>query len=195
MSTKRIERELDWLLHEGWVVRHEMPFCLVDPRTQKVHTLAEAVHIQLSRGASRPVPTLNVDARNRVVQKIQDARARVTSRADAPTLPTTPCASCPYRRDVPVGVWHAENFERLLRADRDPIDGHTFGCHLNDGTLCRGWLLDQRGRDVPSIRLRLFLHRHDPDRAMLERVTDGGHACYESIDAMCRANGVDPDKV
>jgi DNA invertase Pin-like site-specific DNA recombinase len=35
----------------------------------------------------------------------------------------------------------------------------------------------------------------DPDRAMLDRVTDGGHPCYESIDAMCRANGLDPEKV
>ena len=35
----------------------------------------------------------------------------------------------------------------------------------------------------------------NPDRAMLDRVTDGGHPCYESIDAMCRANGLDPEKV
>jgi len=182
---------LDWLLQEGWEVARGG---LRDPETRTLHLLDDAIRLQEGRVASRPVPNLDLDARNRAVAKIEQARGRA-ERPETPTLPAVPCATCPYRRDVPVGVWHATNFERLLRADRDPIFGGTFGCHLNDGTLCRGWLLDQRARDLPSIRLRRFLMLYDPDRAMLDRVTDGGHPCYESIDAMCRANGLDPEKV
>lgn len=53
-----------------------------------------------------------------------------------------PCGSCPYRRDVPAGIWDASEYVRL-----PPYDGETwqqpsalFFCHQNDGHLCAGWV-------------------------------------------------------
>jgi hypothetical protein len=53
-----------------------------------------------------------------------------------------PCVTCPYRRDVPSGVWSDEEYEKL-----PPFDGETweqppsvFLCHQQDGKLCAGWV-------------------------------------------------------
>lgn len=106
-----------------------------------------------------------------------------------------PCASCPYRRDAPLRFWDASHFRDLLRADADPVEGPIYGCHgtakMRAGpSVCAGWLLDQKERGVPSIRLRLSLVFKPEAVAALEEVTDGGHAMYRSLQAMCRANGV-----
>ena len=54
-----------------------------------------------------------------------------------------PCSSCPYRRDVPSGVWDEAEYKRLLDYDLPTPDQppQVFGCHDDrDGdTLCRGW--------------------------------------------------------
>jgi Family of unknown function (DUF6283) len=54
----------------------------------------------------------------------------------------SPCGSCPYRRDVPSGVWAEEEYVKLLRYDgltweQDPT---VFACHRQDGRLCAGWV-------------------------------------------------------
>jgi hypothetical protein len=53
-----------------------------------------------------------------------------------------PCGSCPYRLDVPAGVWAAHEYEKL-----PPYDNQTafqppsaFFCHQADGHLCAGWV-------------------------------------------------------
>ncbi len=57
----------------------------------------------------------------------------------------TPCASCPYRKDVPSGVWEASEYEKLRgydgRIDEQAMAGATglFLCHQADGQLCAGW--------------------------------------------------------
>lgn len=52
-----------------------------------------------------------------------------------------PCGSCPYRQDVPSGVWAAEEYEKLPEYDEDtgnqPVG--LFLCHQQDGHLCAGW--------------------------------------------------------
>ena len=71
-----------------------------------------------------------------------------------------PCKSCPYRKDVPSGVWAATEYvklppydgtivEQLLGAGR-PL----FMCHQQDGNLCAGWL----GTHGPKNLLALRLH-------------------------------------
>lgn len=52
-----------------------------------------------------------------------------------------PCRSCPYRCDVPSGIWDANEYAKL-----PGYDGPTwtqsralFFCHQNDGKLCAGW--------------------------------------------------------
>ncbi|MGW5315486.1 DUF6283 family protein [Nocardia thailandica] len=73
-----------------------------------------------------------------------------------------PCASCPYRRDVPSGVWAWEEYDKLRRYDGDMADQPTvlFLCHLTDPDtvsrrLCAGWVGCHGGRDLLAVRLVL----------------------------------------
>src|SRR3954470_1603415 len=54
-----------------------------------------------------------------------------------------PCGSCPYRQDVPAGVWAEEEYAKLPAYDEpetfmQPIG--LFHCHQQDGRLCAGWV-------------------------------------------------------
>jgi len=53
-----------------------------------------------------------------------------------------PCESCPYRRDVPSGVWHRDEYEKLRAYDlptfAQPVS--VFLCHQQTGRLCGGWV-------------------------------------------------------
>lgn len=59
-------------------------------------------------------------------------------RAPAPR----PCATCPYRRDVPAGLWAAGEYSRLPAYDGPTGEqpAAMFLCHDGDGRLCAGWL-------------------------------------------------------
>lgn len=52
-----------------------------------------------------------------------------------------PCGSCPYRRDVPSGVWALEEYQKLAEYDKEtgqqPVG--IFLCHRQDGRVCAGW--------------------------------------------------------
>ncbi len=52
-----------------------------------------------------------------------------------------PCESCPYRRDVPSGVWAVSEYVRLLDYDRPTAlqPAGVFLCHQADGRVCAGW--------------------------------------------------------
>jgi len=57
-----------------------------------------------------------------------------------------PCKSCPYRQDVPSGVWAAHEYEKLPAFDA-PIaeqllsgNGGFFMCHQRSGEMCAGWV-------------------------------------------------------
>lgn len=52
-----------------------------------------------------------------------------------------PCGSCPYRRDVPSGVWHPEEYGKLPQFDRPTQEqpSTVFLCHQQDGRVCSGW--------------------------------------------------------
>lgn len=53
-----------------------------------------------------------------------------------------PCISCPYRQDVPSGVWHPEEYAKLPEYDKDtgeqPVGA--FHCHQQRERLCAGWV-------------------------------------------------------
>jgi hypothetical protein len=53
-----------------------------------------------------------------------------------------PCPACPYRRDVPSGVWEAEEYDKLPAYDNDTMSQPfgAFYCHLQVGRLCSGWV-------------------------------------------------------
>lgn len=80
---------------------------------------------------------------------------------DLPRPSKAPCGTCPYRRDVPAGVWDASEYAKL-----PPYDGETweqppalFFCHRNDGHLCAGWVACHDTAHLLSMRL----HRVHPD--------------------------------
>ena len=57
-----------------------------------------------------------------------------------------PCTSCPYRRDVPSGLWDFHEYDKLAGYDGDilsQLSAGAFGlffCHQRDGNLCAGWV-------------------------------------------------------
>jgi len=68
------------------------------------------------------------------------------SKSDLPKPSKAPCGSCPYRKDVPSGLWSKEEYEKLPQYDGETFEqimqGGTalFYCHQNDGSLCAGWV-------------------------------------------------------
>lgn len=55
---------------------------------------------------------------------------------------THPCGSCPYRKDVPSGVWDDSEYDKLPAYDGETFDQPPalFYCHQQDGRLCAGWV-------------------------------------------------------
>lgn len=53
-----------------------------------------------------------------------------------------PCKSCPYRCDVPSGVWDEAEYEKLPRYDGPTMSQPPglFLCHQQNGCLCAGWV-------------------------------------------------------
>lgn len=76
------------------------------------------------------------------------------------TCAKSPCISCPYRRDVPSGVWSAEEYEKLPAYDgsiaEQLMNGAmaAFFCHQNNGKLCAGWLGTHKTRNLLALRMR-----------------------------------------
>ena len=70
-----------------------------------------------------------------------------------------PCEACPYRQDVPSGVWAHEEYEKLRRYDAEtasqPFVG--FACHATPKKFCHGWAVvhTSRGNEHDLIALRL----------------------------------------
>lgn len=70
-----------------------------------------------------------------------------------------PCSSCPYRRDVPAGIWAAAEYTKLGAYDRDTPDqpAAVFLCHQNDESsdqsrMCSGWV-GCHGEELLALRL------------------------------------------
>lgn len=68
-----------------------------------------------------------------------------------------PCTFCPYRLDVPAGVWSPDEYAKLL-----PYDGETwqqpvalFLCHDREraGRVCSGWAGCHDGDELMALRV------------------------------------------
>lgn len=76
------------------------------------------------------------------------------------TCAPRPCASCPYRKDAPSGLWHQHEYDKLTAYDGDiseqAFKGATadFGCHQRDGKLCAGWVAAHGAGNLLALRLR-----------------------------------------
>lgn len=76
-----------------------------------------------------------------------------------------PCGSCPYRQDVPSGVWHPEEYEKLPRYDAEMVEqpASIFGCHQQDDTFCSGWVGCHDMTRNLGLRVAVIQHHVDPD--------------------------------
>lgn len=99
-----------------------------------------------------------------------------------------PCEQCPWRADLPTGVFPAEAFRLSAPTSYDAAMS-TFACHMSGtekAATCAGFLL--RNADN-NLGVRLAAMRGDVKRP----ITDGGFPLYDSYRDMAVANGVDPD--
>lgn len=75
------------------------------------------------------------------------------------TPATRPCESCPYRTDVPPGVWAADEYRKLPGYDAptpfQPVG--VFLCHLyglgDQQRVCAGWAGCHDGEHLLSLRI------------------------------------------
>lgn len=62
------------------------------------------------------------------------------------TVRKRPCPTCPYRRDVPSGIWAASEYDKLPAYDGDVPEQvmaratGLFHCHGQQENLCAGWV-------------------------------------------------------
>lgn len=79
--------------------------------------------------------------------------------SDKLTCAKRPCASCPYRKDAPSGLWAAHEYDKLPAYDGEIIDQvangafGTFLCHQRDGRLCAGWVAAHGPENLLALRL------------------------------------------
>jgi hypothetical protein len=78
-----------------------------------------------------------------------------------------PCKSCPYRKDVPSGVWHEDEYDKLPTYDGEIIEqlvaGGTgiFLCHQQDNNLCAGWLACHGSDNLLAMRMQGHLVKEE----------------------------------
>lgn len=87
------------------------------------------------------------------------ALTKPVSRRQVVKIRPTPCRFCPYRRDVPSGVWNRSDYLKLL--DYDKPTGEQpfapFGCHEVPKLFCTGWA-QCHGWELISLRIADFFH-------------------------------------
>jgi hypothetical protein len=122
------------------------------------------------------------DGLHRVAALNSDPQGRLIHRAK-------PCEQCPWRADLPPGVFPASAYRHSAATVYDMAQT-TFACHMIGKVApatCAGFLL--RGADHNlSIRLAMLDRRYDP-----RRVSGGGYPLHISYRAMAIANGVPAD--
>lgn len=84
-----------------------------------------------------------------------------------------PCASCPYRKNVPSGIWDQSEYDKLPGYDGEMhVQSATavFMCHQQDGCVCSGWLAHREPADMLAVRIGLMSGQMD--MACLDYATD-----------------------
>lgn len=102
--------------------------------------------------------------------------------------PKKPCGSCPYRQDVPSGIWAEDNYTKLPAYDNAlPAQPQSlFLCHQRDGNLCAGWLATHGPQELLAIRLGIEMYE-TVDPAVYNYTTDvpvfasGKEACAHGV--------------
>lgn len=74
--------------------------------------------------------------------------------------PPVPCGSCPYRADVPSGLWEQHEYDKLPGYDSPTWAQHhaVFMCHQRDRCLCGGWLACHGPHELLALRIARDIH-------------------------------------
>lgn len=85
-----------------------------------------------------------------------------------------PCGSCPYRRDVPSGIWDESEYHRLHPYDRPTPEqpSSLFLCHQQDGRLCAGWVATHDMEHSLALRFAALTLPPAVVEAVLDYTTD-----------------------
>lgn len=91
------------------------------------------------------------------------------------------CSACPYRRDVPSGVWEPHEYDKLPPYDADTFAQPfaAFACHASPHALCHGWAVchSQRGHRYELVALRILgISADDVPAASVPLFTSGFEA-------------------
>lgn len=84
-----------------------------------------------------------------------------------------PCGSCPYRRDVPSGIWSTEEYAKLPAYDRPTQEQppHLFMCHQQNDSLCTGWVQSHADRphafDLLALRFPSNIDTHQVSKVAM----------------------------
>ena len=83
---------------------------------------------------------------------------------------SAPCTACPYRCDVPSGVWAASEYEKLRPYD-EPTGEQPFApfmCHATPEHMCHGWAVvhGNRGHEYDLLALRMRGNPPIPESAV-----------------------------
>jgi hypothetical protein len=112
-----------------------------------------------------------------------------TSDAPVHRVRAEPCAECPFRMDVPTGVFPPDAFRESAPTAYDAALS-TFGCHMSKMSApatCAGFLKLHSENNL-MVRMSLLSGRID-----LTAVSDGGYPLYATYREMAVANGVPAD--
>ena len=77
-----------------------------------------------------------------------------------PDVRAKPCLACPYRLDVPSGVWSWSEYEKLRAYDNitpeQPFEA--FSCHATPDQICNGWAVchTSRGNEHDLLSMRII---------------------------------------
>lgn len=89
----------------------------------------------------------------------------------------TPCASCPYRRDAPSGIWAPSEYNKLAQYDGGTGEQAeagafaVFRCHQGNNAICAGWAAVAGDEDCLALRLARSLHPEVDIDAVLDYTT------------------------
>jgi hypothetical protein len=93
------------------------------------------------------------------------------------TCAARPCASCPYRKDAPSGLWSQDEYDKLPIYDGEITDQvfkgafAVFMCHQKDGTLCAGWVAAHGPHELLALRVA-GMHGERIDESVWDYKTD-----------------------
>src|SRR5262245_45609201 len=106
---------------------------------------------------------------------IKSGRSRGNDMTEKLKAPPVPCGSCPYRRDVPSGIWASHEYDKLTAYDRPTMEqpGGIFLCHQRDGCICGGWLATHaKTGPFALLALRLSQMKGDLHSSVFTYTTD-----------------------